>query len=279
MTRPANILSFDEVKARETASPRTVRPSSHPAYRPHGSAPRHASSARSSERFAQADSASSRNRSHARAHSFEGTRSERTVDDDPRRASSSRARHRTQNQGFAKEIRKRFRTAKADRAFEKAIGARERATAEDQTSRPALYEMRMGASQRKSTRMQNEGKERATRGSVLSLPLSILSSLSSHATGLVVTVAAVVFACVMLYPSCASLYNETRQLQQLQAEYDALESYNQQMQGKIDYLNTDEGIEDYARSELGWMRSGETMVSVEGVEASPSDEGETHHVF
>lgn len=147
------------------------------------------------------------------------------------------------------------------------MGAQERAKAAEEGSRPALYNMRMGASQRKSTRMQNG--ERPARPA-FSLPVPRF--LASHMTGALVALAAVVLTCVMLYPQCASYYNETRQLQQLQAEYDALVSYNQQMQAQIDYLNTDEGVEDYARSELGWIRSDETMVSVEGVEPSSAED-------
>ena len=40
------------------------------------------------------------------------------------------------------------------------------------------------------------------------------------------------------------------------------------MQSQIDYLNTDEGLEEYARSELGWIRQDEHMATVEGVESS-----------
>lgn len=143
------------------------------------------------------------------------------------------------------------------------MGAEERAKVAEEGSRPALYNMRMGASQRKSTRMQND-----ERASCRSFSLPVPRFLASHMTGALVTLAAVTLACVMLYPQCANYYNETRQLQQLQAEYDALVSYNQQMQAQIDYLNTDEGVEDYARSELGWIRSDETVVAVEGVEPS-----------
>ena len=83
----------------------------------------------------------------------------------------------------------------------------------------------------------------------------------------------------MLYPSCQNYYNETRQLQQLQAEYDALQEYNTQMQNQVDYLNTDAGIEDYARSELGWIRPGEHVVSVEGVTSSTDSTRSNSRVY
>lgn len=187
---------------------------------------------------------------------------------------SRREAQRKQSESLSQEIRKRFRTAKADREFDRTIGARERARArmeqQEQGSRAAVYDMRMGASQRKSVRSMAEGEKGKRSGFSLPFALPFNGSLSAWATRGIVAFVAVAFAVVMLYPSCQNYYNETRQLQQLEAEYDALQTYNAQMQSQVNYLNTDEGIEDYARSELGWIRPGEHVVSVEGV-TSTSD--------
>ena len=189
-----------------------------------------------------------------------------------RRGNASYAEHH--EEGFFRGLQKRFRSAKAERDFNKAIGARERKAQEDaqraQASRAAVYEMRMGATHRKSARMQNhDGKKSSFGGFGFSLPFNLSAgSLSAAAARGIVALAVVVFAVFMLYPSCQNYYVETRQLQQLQAEYDALNSYNTQMQSQIDYLNTDEGLEEYARSELGWIRQDEHMATVEGVESS-----------
>ena len=208
----------------------------------------------------------------------------RRFDDDrepEREAAQRRSAQRKQSESFSQEIRKRFRTAKADREFDRTIGARdrarERAEQQEHGSRAAVYDMRMGASQRKSVRMVEEEKKGR---SGFSLPFAIPFSgtLSTWATRGVVAFVAVAFAVVMLYPSCQNYYNETRQLQQLQAEYDELQSYNAQMQSKVDYLNTDEGIEDYARSELGWIRPGEHVVTVEGVTSSSDNSSSSERV-
>lgn len=351
MTRKANILSFDEVKAREASSPRTVAPSasSRRAYDAHRNAaegtPRtsrsntpRVSSARSyrqasAARFAESEYAQlqrparerSAYREHDRSSAYrtEAPRAGRgyssSVSADERRYSSARMQarrgyqgqsrsdsassrrqggqgvdsrrfddgsaedahaqsrreaQRKQSESLSHEIRKRFRTAKADREFDRTIGARERARArmeqQEQGSRAAVYDMRMGASQRKSVRSMAEGEKNKRSGFSLPFALPFNGSLSAWATRGIVAFVAVAFAVVMLYPSCQNYYNETRQLQQLEAEYDALQSYNAQMQSQVNYLNTDEGIEDYARSELGWIRPGEHVVSVEGV-TSTSD--------
>lgn len=358
MTRQANILSFDEVKAREASLPRTVSPSSSSrrAYEAHRNAEESAarrasyrsntprvSSARSyreasASRFAESNYAQlqrpSRERasmrgydglnpnhgapragrgysssvsagdcrySSARAQARRGYQPQassgyrndaapgarsRRIDDasaeGEEHAAARRSAQRKQNESFSHEIRKRFRAAKADREFDRTIGARERARAraeqQEQGSRAAVYDMRMGSTQRKSVRSMAEG-ENGKRGFSLPFAMPFTGSISAWATRGIVSLIAVVFAVTMLYFPCQNYYNETRQLQQLQAEYDALQEYNTQMQNQVDYLNTDEGIEDYARSELGWIRPGEHVVSVEGVTPSTGTSRSNDRVY
>lgn len=359
MTRQANILSFDEVKAREASLPRTVSPSSSSsrrAYEAHRNAEEGAtrcasyrsntprvSSARSyreasASRFAESNyahlqrpsrerasmrgyddpnpnhgapragrgysssvSAGDRRYSSARAQARRGYQAQassgyrndaapgarsRRIDDasaeGEEHAAARRSAQRKQNESFSHEIHKRFRAAKADREFDRTIGARERARAraeqQEQGSRAAVYDMRMGSTQRKSVRSMAEG-ENGRRGFSLPFAMPFTGSISAWATRGIVSLIAVVFAVTMLYFPCQNYYNETRQLQQLQAEYDALQEYNTQMQNQVDYLNTDEGIEDYARSELGWIRPGEHVVSVEGVTPSTGTSRSNDRVY
>ena len=356
MTQQANILSFDEVKAREGSLPRTVAPSSSSrrAYAAHkerqegasqrpsrsntprvssarayrsasaarfaverhaylrGVSQERASSNRSSREsrsgasraergYTSSVSAGERHYSDARAQARRGYAAQssayrrsgnsqsidrRRFDDAPEGEEEQvprRSAQRKQSESFSDEIRKRFRTAKADREFDRTIGARERARAraeeQEQGSRAAVYDMRMGASQRKSVRTMAEEDKKRNGGFSLPFALPFNGSLSAWATRTIVAFVAVAFAVVMLYPSCQNYYNETRQLQQLQAEYDALQEYNAQMQSQVDYLNTDAGIEDYARSELGWIRPGEHVVSVEGVTPSTDNTRSSSRVY
>lgn len=201
---------------------------------------------------------------------FAGFEDDFTQEDAQQNSSHKRA-HSHEKESFAQRMRKKFRSAKAERDFNRTIGARDRKAQTDaanaSASRAALYEMRMGSTHRKSARMQDEGKDRPKFG--FGLPFSLpVTSLSAAATRGIVALAVVGLTVFMLYPSCQNFYTETRQLQQLQAEYQALSDYNTQMQSQIDYLNTDEGLEEYARSELGWIRQDERMATVEGVESS-----------
>ncbi len=343
VTRQANILSFDDLKAQEASSARSVRPSvrsshsraslsshaSHETQAPsrsgaqrtsrvsaqghrqsrnvaariqetqhaaHASlrgydapAARQVSSTtrprgKASDRYAsalveshplnnrQAPQAQKRIKpsqgSPARSAARQSTAQERNKAGSARVSPAREKAQRAQNKSFAQELRKRFRSAKADRAFEKTVAVHDKASdSQGETSRAAMYEMHMGATQRKSSRMQ----EKDQRSSSSPRFLSRFNSLSPAATRVLAVLVVAVFAVALLYPSCASYYQEVRQLQQLQAEYEAIESYNAQMQASIDYLNTDEGVEDYARSELGWIRSDEKSATVEGVEVTKTD--------
>lgn len=186
------------------------------------------------------------------------------------RPARSSAKH-VEKEGFFKKLQKHYRSVKADRAFDRTEGVREHKAqaqaAQANSSRAAVYEMHMGSTHRKSARMQDHDEKK--KGIGLSLPFNLPAmSLSAAATRGLVALAVVGLTVFMLYPTCQSYYTETRQLQQLQAEYDALNAYNAQMQSQINYLNTEEGLEEYARSELGLIRQDEHMVTVEGVESS-----------
>lgn len=63
-----------------------------------------------------------------------------------------------------------------------------------------------------------------------------------------------------------------RECDRLQAEYEAIENRNAAIQEEIDALATDEGLEDRAREELGWSKTGEHAVTVYGL---GDGEGET----
>jgi cell division protein FtsB len=64
------------------------------------------------------------------------------------------------------------------------------------------------------------------------------------------------------YPVARVQYRETRAKALLQAEYQALEARNARLQTQVDRLKTPEGVEDYARTQLGMVKAGEHVVVV-----------------
>jgi cell division protein FtsL len=67
---------------------------------------------------------------------------------------------------------------------------------------------------------------------------------------------------VTYYPMAQVQYRETRQRAQLQAELTALQTRNARLGTQVARLKTNEGVEDYARSQLGMVKQGEHVVVV-----------------
>lgn len=83
-----------------------------------------------------------------------------------------------------------------------------------------------------------------------------------------VVAACLAFSCVFLYTPAQQYYHELRERDRLQAEYAALQQRNEAIQNEVDYLSTNEGVEDRARREFGWVKSDEMAGSVIGVDVA-----------
>jgi cell division protein FtsL len=73
------------------------------------------------------------------------------------------------------------------------------------------------------------------------------------------------------YPVARVQYRETRERARLAAELGALKARNARLSKQVEKLKTPEGVEDYARSQLGLVKRGENVVVVvDGNESIPS---------
>jgi len=71
------------------------------------------------------------------------------------------------------------------------------------------------------------------------------------------------------YPVARVQYRETREKARLAAELTSLQARNARLREEVDKLTTPEGVEDYARSQLGLVKRGEKVaVVVDGDEAA-----------
>jgi cell division protein FtsB len=90
------------------------------------------------------------------------------------------------------------------------------------------------------------------------LPLSIVAVLAVFAWS--------------YYPVARVQYRETRERMKLEAELAAVQARNARLRAQVDRLRTPEGVEDYARSQLGMVKRGEHVAMVidgnEAIEAS-----------
>ncbi len=90
---------------------------------------------------------------------------------------------------------------------------------------------------------------------------SILSAGSWWLVPAGVVAALLVFAW-LYYPVVRVQYRETRERARLETELASLEARNDRLQEQVDKLKTPEGVEDYARSQLGLVKAGENAVVV-----------------
>lgn len=168
--------------------------------------------------------------------------------------------------------RRRERTKeRADRAYFRQYEAGKASDAAAGGPRAAVYKGEMGSTHKRSSRMQQQGTPGSSRPG---RPLSAPAAKSPLVTrpwfmGLVATALCTVFAVVTLYGPAQQLYVDIRERDRLNAEYEAVVERNEAIDAQVQALGTDEGIEDMARTQLGWVRKGEHAVSVSGLE--PTD--------
>ena len=71
------------------------------------------------------------------------------------------------------------------------------------------------------------------------------------------------------YPVARVQYRETRERARLAAELGAIQSRNERLRTEVARLKTPEGVEDYARVQLGMVKKGEHVaVVIDGTETS-----------
>lgn len=75
-------------------------------------------------------------------------------------------------------------------------------------------------------------------------------------------IAVLIVAAAVLYPIGCTYYQALRQEQTLQAELDAVNQRNEQIDAENKQLETDEGVENQAREEYGWVKDDERATVV-----------------
>lgn len=133
--------------------------------------------------------------------------------------------------------------------------------------RAAVYKGEMGSTHKRSSRMQQAAtasSPRRGRRSSASEGMSLFAR--PWFMGLAATALCLVFGAVTLYGPAQQLYVDIREKDRLAAEYAAVVERNAAIDSQVQALETDEGVEDMARTQLGWVREGEHAVSVSGLD-------------
>ena len=106
---------------------------------------------------------------------------------------------------------------------------------------------------------------------ILALPFAFVRDFVGYHMRVCAIVLAIALTFAMLFTPARNLYVAKRQLQELQATYDELAAENKAIQDEINYLLSDQGVEDEARAR-GYVAEGETKVVVEGLDLSDDED-------
>lgn len=79
---------------------------------------------------------------------------------------------------------------------------------------------------------------------------------------LIVTACIIVLVLAILYPVGREYYQTLRTQQRLEAQIEAVTERNEAVEAENEALQTEEGIENQARSEYGWVKEGENSAVV-----------------
>lgn len=255
MAKKTNILSFDEARRSSVGSTRV--PSLVDGF---GSAP----SSRSRR------SSSSKSSGMIAVYGLDDY--EQDCAEDEASATSSRGTQKGAKKASAKKAqsKKRNRTKKkAEARFNKQYGSDSPASA-DGAPRAALYKAQMGSKHKQATRMQQSASRSTTKRR-----FGFLGTKQHLIKAPVVlgTIAAVLaLSWVFLYQPAKDLYIASREHDQLQAEYAALEQRNARLAADVADLQTQSGIEARAHEELGWIKEGEETANVRGLDLEEAED-------
>ena len=166
-------------------------------------------------------------------------------------------------------LKRKLAKDKAGRAFLRQYGSASSSDASQNAPRAALYKGEVGKTQKRVARMENMAAQSGSARNISAYKPKRRSPRLAICLGVC---ACIVLSCAFLYPTAQQYYQSLREHDRLQAVYEALEERNALLQAEVDALNTDEGIEDLARAEFGWVMEGENAVKVCGIESSDEED-------
>lgn len=180
---------------------------------------------------------------------------------------STSSRSGRQNDSDASDGAKRSR---------RASGKKQTSTTKRHATKEQVKEEKQGRHARRSrdSKAQGEGsaaQQKGVRGALSRITEAIMGlNLAMRLVLLVVVLA--VAAMGILYPIGCTYYQAMRQEQRYQAELDAVNARNDALQEENNALKTDEGVENQARKDLGWVKDGEQAVIISNSNESSESE-------
>lgn len=164
---------------------------------------------------------------------------------------------------FGKKRRQRAKE-RAGRAYYRQYEAGKSSDAAQAGPRAAVYKGEMGSAHRRSSRMQQKDAARSARVKMPETKRPFFTRAPFVAA--CAAMLCIAFGAMFLYGPARQLYTDIRERDRLAAEYEAVAERNAAIEAQVQALSTEAGIEDAARTQLGWVREGEHAVSVSGLE-------------
>ena len=172
-------------------------------------------------------------------------------------------------------------TAKNNFSLEDALQFCSKAKVEDAKNsapRAAVYAGKIGRNSKRAIKIQAENSNSgsinsAARFAKKSNKTSILEKISS--VNIVAKVAifiaiTVVLVCIFCYQPAKICYTQTRNTEKASAELELVQARNEKLNANVTALKTDEGIEDKAKDDYGYVIKGEGAAHVSGIDTGDS---------
>ncbi len=193
-------------------------------------------------------------------------------------ASKSRSAVTSSEPRSKSEQKKRDKASnRAARQFMNQFGSLQSSSSEGGT-RAAVYKGEMGKQHKRAVLQADTGHDGGETSCAQHAHNYCYSLIKKVLIGVACAMVVLVGVGIFLYPAAQQYYIEMRNHDRLELEYEAVVDRNEAIQQDVDHLSTDEGIQDAARTDLGWVQEGENAVIIQGLpEGTDSGSGTEVH--
>jgi cell division protein FtsB len=158
--------------------------------------------------------------------------------------------------------------------FDRQMAQSASATASDQAEgapRAAIYETKMGATHRRSARLQNAAQAGPVSAKINPAGWFSNFHVRPRVAGIVTAVVCVLLIGVFLYAPARDYYQAQRQHDRLSTEYTQIEQRNAALTEQNQTLASDAGMEDAVRQKYGYVVQGDQTAVVTGLSDVTTD--------
>lgn len=144
--------------------------------------------------------------------------------------------------------------------------------------RAAVYTGKLGKKSKKAIKIQANNSQSGSldkaskfaKKNTKSNTLEKISSVNIFAKVGIFMVATIVLVCIFCYQPAKICYTQIRNTEKAEAELALVQARSEKLSANVSALKTDEGIEDKAKDDYGYVKQGEGAAHVSGIETQDS---------